>query len=60
MVNGSRLGALKALKRDFFENVALLCRGKLLRPELAFYMFGFEAFRCWNNTKFWASDASEI
>jgi hypothetical protein len=37
----------------FFENIALLCRGKLLRPEMAFYMFGFEALRCWNNETFW-------
>ena len=28
--------------------------GGLLRPELAFYMFGFEALRCWKNERFWA------
>jgi hypothetical protein len=37
----------------FFEDVALLRRSRLLRAELAFYMFGFEALRCWENKKFW-------
>jgi hypothetical protein len=45
--------AERAEYATFFEDVALLRRGGLLRPELAFYMFGFEALRCWENEKFW-------
>jgi hypothetical protein len=46
----------KAARGDYaqvFENVALLRQAGFLRPELAFYMFGFEALRCWRNDSFW-------
>jgi hypothetical protein len=36
-----------------FENVALLTKAGFLTPELAYYMFGFEALRCWRNDEFW-------
>jgi hypothetical protein len=46
--------AERAEYATFFEDIALLRRSNLLSPELAFYMFGFEARRCWNSDSFWA------
>ena len=45
--------AQQAEYATFFEDLALLCRSKLVKPELAFYMFAFEASRCWKNDNFW-------
>jgi len=46
----------KADRGDYaqiFENVALLRNAGFLRRELAHYMFGFEALRCWRDKGFW-------
>lgn len=43
-------------KRDFlglFEEVALMMRSKLIRKEVAHYMFGYYAIRCWESNHFW-------
>jgi len=39
----------------FFEEVALLLRRKLIRPELAYYMFGYYAVRCNGSKCFWTT-----
>jgi hypothetical protein len=38
-----------------FEQVALLVNSGLMRREVAHYMFGYRAIRCWNSTQFWAN-----
>jgi hypothetical protein len=43
-------------KRDylgFFEEVALMVNSGLIKPEVAHYMFGYYAIRCWENDAFW-------
>lgn len=37
----------------FYEDIALLMNTKLIKPEIAHYMFGYYAMRCWENDKFW-------
>ena len=44
-------------KRDFlgaFEEVALLMNSGLIRPEVAYYMFGYDSLRCWESEHFWS------
>ena len=45
-------------KRDYvglFEEVALAMNSRLLRPEVAHYMFGYYAILCWECGAFWAN-----
>ena len=37
----------------FFEEVALMVNSDLIKPEVAHYMFGYYAIRCWENDMFW-------
>jgi hypothetical protein len=44
-------------KRDylgFFEEIALMVNSGLIRVELAHYMFGYYAIRCWESDQFWS------
>jgi hypothetical protein len=46
-----------AEKRDLlglFEEVALMMNSKLIRPDVAHYMFGYYALRCWDSANFWS------
>ena len=36
----------------FFEEVALMVNSGLIKPEVAHYMFGYYAIRCWENDAF--------
>lgn len=43
-------------KRDFlgfFEEVAIAMNSGLIKPQVAHYMFGFYAIKCWESGKFW-------
>jgi hypothetical protein len=43
-------------KRDFlgfFEEIALMMNSGLIQKEVAHYMFGYYAIRCWENENFW-------
>ena len=43
-------------KRDFlglFEEVALMMNSGLLRRDVAHYMFGYYAIKCWQSANFW-------
>jgi hypothetical protein len=45
-------------KRDFlgfFEEIALLLNSGLIRPEVAQYMFGYYALKCWESEHFWVN-----
>ena len=47
-------------KRDFlglFEEVALMMQSKLIRREVAHYMFGYYAILCWESDNFWFNPA---
>ena len=47
-------------KRDllgFFEEVALMMNSNLIRREVAHYMFGYYAIRCWQSENFWSNVA---
>jgi hypothetical protein len=37
----------------FYEEIALLVNSKVLRPEIAHYMFGYYAKICWESDDFW-------
>jgi hypothetical protein len=37
----------------FFEEVAIAMNSGLIKPDLAHYMFGFYAIKCWENKNFW-------
>lgn len=37
----------------FFEEIALLSNSGLIRKEVAHYMFGYYAIRCWQSKNFW-------
>ena len=44
-------------KRDFlglFEEVAIMLNSRLISKEVAFYMFGYYAIRCWESSNFWS------
>jgi len=38
----------------FFEEVALMVNSGLIKIEVAHYMFGYYAIRCWDNDYFWS------
>jgi len=43
-------------KRDFlglFEEIAIMKKSGLVKPEIAYYMFGYYAIRCWESKNFW-------
>jgi hypothetical protein len=43
-------------KRDYlglFEEVALAVNSGLIKPEIAQYMFGYYAIKCWKSDSFW-------
>lgn len=40
----------------FFEEIALLVNARVIRPEIAQYMFGYYALKCWDSTNFWILD----
>ncbi len=43
-------------KRDFlglFEEISLMLNSNLLSKEVAHYMFGYYAIRCWHSDNFW-------
>jgi hypothetical protein len=43
-------------KRDYlglFEEVAMMMNSNLIRKEVAHYMFGYYAIRCWESKHFW-------
>jgi len=45
-------------KRDFlglFEEIAIMKKSGLVKSEIAFYMFGYYAIRCWESKYFWDS-----
>ena len=45
-------------KRDFlglFEEIAIMAKSGLIRQEIAFYMFGYYAIKCWESEHFWSS-----
>ena len=37
----------------YFEEIALLENTGVIKPDVAFYMFGWEAIQCWNSEPFW-------
>lgn len=37
----------------FFEEIALMMNSGLIRKNVAHYMFGYYALRCWESTHFW-------
>ena len=44
-------------KREFLgalEEVALMMNTGLIRPEVAYYMFGYDTIRCWDSQHFWS------
>lgn len=45
-------------KRDFlglFEEIAIMKKSGLVKPKIAYYMFGYYAIRCWESEFFWSS-----
>jgi len=45
-------------KRDFlglFEEIAIMKKSRLIKPEITYYMFGYYAIRCWRSQYFWNS-----
>ena len=43
-------------KRDylgFFEEIALMVNSGLIKGEVAYYMFGYYAIKCWKSDNFW-------
>jgi hypothetical protein len=37
----------------FFEEIALMTKSGLIKPDVAHYMFGYYAIRCWESDSFW-------
>ena len=44
----------------FFEEIALLVNSKVLREQVASYMFGYYALICWNSRNFWICPEKEL
>jgi hypothetical protein len=40
-------------KLFLFEQIALLVNSKHMHPDIAHYMFGYHAIRCWDREEFW-------
>ncbi len=38
----------------FFEDIAFFVNSDLLRIEVAYYMFGWDALEAWNSDEFWS------
>jgi hypothetical protein len=38
----------------FYEEISLLLNSNLMRREVAHYMFGYYAIRCWDSSNFWS------
>jgi len=38
----------------FYEEISLLLNSNLMRLEVAHYMFGYYAIRCWDSSNFWS------
>jgi len=38
----------------FYEQIAISVNSKLLNKNIAYYMFGYFALRCWESNNFWA------
>jgi hypothetical protein len=50
-------------KRDFlglYEEIALMMQSGLIRKDVAHYMFGYYAIRCWSSEAFWDSPGSNL
>jgi hypothetical protein len=50
-------------KRDFlgfYEEIALMMQSGLIKREVAHYMFGYYAIRCWESTAFWDAPDSRL
>jgi hypothetical protein len=43
----------KYLFLGFYEEIALFVNSKILRPEIAHYMFSYYSILCWKNKLFW-------
>jgi hypothetical protein len=50
---GSESFKNKLYYTGFFEEVALMVNSGLIKSEVAHYMFGYYAIRCWDNEYFW-------
>ena len=44
----------KYLFIGFYEEIALLVNSKIIKPEIAHYMFAYYAKLCWDNNAFWS------
>ncbi len=55
--DNDKLKDVPRLKRfyflGFYENIALLMNSRLIKPEIAYYMFGYYSLKCWENDLFW-------
>jgi hypothetical protein len=40
----------------FFEEIAISVKSDVMNAEVAFYMFGYYAIRCWESKNFWLGD----
>ena len=40
----------------FFEEIAISVNSEVMDAEVAFYMFGYYAIRCWESESFWLGD----
>ena len=38
---------------SYFEEIALLKNSRVIKPDVAFYMFAWEATQCWQSDDFW-------
>jgi hypothetical protein len=43
----------------FFEDIAFLMKSGLIRKEVAFYMFGGDVIKAWENSAFWGNEFKE-
>lgn len=44
----------------YFEEIALLINSKVIRPEVAQYMFGYYALKCWDSKNFWIIERKNL
>ena len=40
----------------FFEEISISVNSRVMNAEVAFYMFGYYAIRCWESDNFWLGD----
>lgn len=40
----------------FFEELAISVKSKVMSKDVAFYLFGYYAIRCWRSENFWGGD----